>query len=67
MNIKSGPTKTTNGNVTMTEQPRSIMDRIMGRTTVNYSREVPTIKMNQTKSNKFKPVGPTSNGIGVGM
>lgn len=51
----------------ITRAPRSVMDKLLGKSMVSYSRPVPTINMSKTRSNKFKPVGPTSNGIGVGM
>ncbi len=64
--ITPGTTSRTVKGVKMTEQPRSIMDRVMGRVTTNFSRPVPTIKLTKQKNNTFKPTGPTSNGIGVG-
>ena len=65
--ITNGPTTYRNARGTAKIQPRSIMDKLLGKSMVSYSRPVPTINMSKTKSNKWKPAGPTSNGIGVGM
>lgn len=61
--IKSGSSKTTYGGVT--QQPRSFLDVLQGKSTVKYNRATgPTQK---TVNKAFKSYGPTSNGKGVGM
>lgn len=65
--IKSGPTKVTNSKGTMTTAPRSFADFLAGRSTTTYTRPAKVAKAIKTKATKaYKPIGPTSNGIGVG-
>ena len=39
-------------------QPRSIMDKLLGKSTVQYSRAVPTINTARQGTNNFRRVGP---------
>lgn len=67
MKITNGPTKYTDNRGTASVAPRSLVDKVFGRSQVSYSRPVPTINLTKTTSNKFKPLTKPSNGIGVGM
>ncbi len=49
----------------MTQQPRSFLDVLTGKSTVKYNR--PTGATQKQVNKTFKSWGPTSNGKGVGM
>lgn len=64
--ITNGPTTISNNKGSMTTAPRSFADFLAGRSTTIYTRPAKAVKAKATKTKAFKPMGPTSNGIGVG-